>query len=62
MVTSGNTDSQLASRSVLNDFKDDAFSISAGSFFPKCDNPNAKSALVMVDKKPLYVELLGVVA
>ncbi len=31
MSTSGNRDSQLASRSALKDFTDDALSISAGS-------------------------------
>ncbi len=33
MGTSGNRDCQLASRSVLNDFTDEALTISAGSSF-----------------------------
>ncbi len=44
MGTSGNRDCQLASRSVLKDFTDDAWTTSTGCLF----GPNAENALVKV--------------
>ncbi len=39
MGTSGNRDSQLAAKSVLTDFTDDALTISAGGFYSKMGQP-----------------------
>ncbi len=51
----GNRVCQLASRSVLKDFTDDALTISAGSLF----GPNAENALVPVGATFLFVERIG---
>ncbi len=62
MGISGNRDYQLASRSILKDFTEDALAISAGSFFPKWNSPNAEGELATARTTSLLVELVRVAA
>ncbi len=57
MGTLGNRDCQLASRSVLEDFTDDALTISAGSLFQ-----NGIALMATVAATSLFVELISVAA
>ncbi len=52
---------QLASRSVLNDFTDDALTITFRQFIPKWHSPDAETVLVTL-RASLLMELIGVAA
>ncbi len=56
MGTPGNRDGQWASRSVLNDFTEDALS---RQFVPKWDNPNCEGELVTARTTSLLTKFIN---
>ncbi len=62
MCASGNRDCQLASRSVLKDFTEDALTISAGNLFQNGTARMAKAYWRRRGTASLLAELIGVAA